>query len=75
MTTVKKLTVKVTYQVGLGDLKMPKNVYDQIVEAANEGDEIDLSDSRKYSDASDWLSANIRERDCFDWVVEIKDIS
>ena len=31
--TVKDLTVKVTYRVGLGDVEMPQEVYDQINEA------------------------------------------
>jgi hypothetical protein len=75
MKTVKDLTVKVTYRVGLVDVEMPQKVYDQIVEAAENGDDIDPSDPRKYTDAADWLSDNIRERDCMDWEAEIEDVS
>lgn len=75
MKTVKDLTVKVTYRVGLGDVEMPQKVYDQIVEAAENGDDIDPSDPRKYADAADWLSENIRERDCMDWEAEIEEVS
>jgi len=75
MKTVKDLTVKVTYRVGLGDVEMPQKVYDQIVEAAENGDDIDPSGSRKYADAADWLSDNIRERDCMDCEAEIEEVS
>jgi|1_EtaG_2_1085319.scaffolds.fasta_scaffold10939_3 hypothetical protein len=72
--TVKKLTVSVTYKVGLGDLKIPDNIYEQLLEAHDNGNEIDpltLLDA----DLGDWLLDNIRERDCMEWDCEIDDIS
>ena len=75
MKTVKDLTVKVTYHVGLGDVEMPQEVYDQINEAAENGDEISISGMSEYPEALQWLSDNIREGDCMDWVAEIEDIS
>jgi len=75
MKTVKDLTVKVTYHVGLGDVEMPQEVYDQINEAINNGDEIDPSGMPKYPEAAEWLSDNIREGDCMAWVAEIVDVS
>ncbi len=75
MITVKDLTVKVTYRVGLGDVEMPQDVYDQINEAADNGDEISISGLSEYPEALEWLSSNIREGDCMDWVAEIEDIS
>ena len=75
MKTVKDLTISVKYRVGLGDVDMPQNVYDQLVEASENGDEIDPCDNRKYSDAAEWLSDNIKERDCMEWSAEVDDIS
>jgi hypothetical protein len=75
MITVKDLTVKVTYRVGLGDVEIPQEVYDQINEAAENGDEISISGMSEYPEALQWLSDNIRESDCMDWVAEIEDVS
>lgn len=73
MKTVNDLTVKVTYRVGLGQVEMPGKVYEQLVEAAESGDEIE-SHSEEYTDAAEWLSNNIREADCMDWNAEIEEI-
>ena len=75
MKTVKDLTISVKYRVGLGDVDMPQKVYDQLVEAAENGDEIEPMDSRKYADAAEWLSDNVKERDCMEWYAEVDDIS
>lgn len=72
--TVKELTVKVTYRVGLGNLKMPKNVKDQLIEAAENSDEIGISGTSEYEDARDWLVKNIKESDSMDWDAEIEEI-
>lgn len=45
------------------------------MEANDNGDVIDPSGMTKYPEASEWLSDNIRERDCMDWECEIEDIS
>jgi Ran GTPase-activating protein (RanGAP) involved in mRNA processing and transport len=72
MKNIKDLTVKVTYVVGLGDLEMPIEVYDQLMEADENGDDIDtMSGNRKYEEAAEWLSQNIRERDCMEWKAEV----
>ncbi|WP_299576638.1 hypothetical protein [uncultured Sunxiuqinia sp.] len=74
MRKVEDLQVTVTYRVGLGDVSMPEKVYKQLFDAAKNGDEIDGS-SMTYSDAAEWLSDNIRERDCMDWECEIDELS
>lgn len=75
MKNIKDLTVKVTYEVGLGDLKMPIEVYNQIMEADENGDEIGtMSRNRKYEEAAEWLSQNIQERDCMEWKAEVVEI-
>lgn len=74
MKKVKDLEVKVTYRVGFGNFKMPGKVYEQLMKAAFNGDEIE-SDGLDYPDAAEWLSNNIREKDCTSWEAEIEDIS
>ena len=72
---IKDLTVKVTYEVGLGDLEMPIEVYNEIQEANESGDEIDgMSSADKYLLASEWLGRNIKESDCMEWKAEIIEI-
>lgn len=75
MITIKDLTVKVTYRVGLGEVEMPEKVHQQLLEASKKDDEIKMGSISKYSDAYEWLSDNIRERDCMDWEAEIEDVS
>jgi hypothetical protein len=75
MVTIKDLTVKVTYRVGLGEVEMPEKVHQQLLEASENGDEIEMGGISKYPDAYEWLSDNIRERDCMDWSAEIEEVS
>lgn len=75
MKKVKNLSVQVTYRVGLGEVNMPQKVYAQLIEAFESGAEIDPCDNRKYADAADWLSNNIKEGDCTDWSAEIEEIN
>ena len=75
MVTIKDLTVKVTYRVGLGKVEMPEKVHQQLLEASENGDEIEMGGISKYPDAYEWLSDNIRERDCMDWTAEIEEVS
>jgi hypothetical protein len=72
---VKDLTVSVTYRVGLGDVKMPHKVYKELIKAQEKGDDITMDGNTKYIEAYDWLSDNIKERDCMDWSVEIEEIN
>jgi len=75
MKTVKDLTVEVKYRVGLGNVEVPDDVFEQLVEAADNWDRIDPTMMNKYVEAAEWLTENIRERDCMDWEYEIEDIS
>lgn len=72
MQKIKDLTVKVTYEVGLGDLEMPIDVYNEIQEADENGHDIDgMSSAGKYLKASEWLGKNIKESDCMEWKAEV----
>lgn len=70
MRKIKDLTVKVTYEVGLGDLEMPIEVYNEIQEADENGDNIEMN-SMKYPKAESWLSQQIKEEDCMEWKAEV----
>lgn len=72
---VKDLTVKVTYRVGLGEVEMPEKVHQQLLEASENDEEIEMCGISKYPEAYEWLSANISERDCMYWVAKIEDVS
>lgn len=61
-----------TYRVGYGGVEMPKEIYEQMVKAAENGDEIEM---HKYPDVAEWMSSNVRERDCMDWKAEIDELS
>lgn len=72
MKIVKHITVKVAYQVGLGDLEVTDEVYKILNKCYENGDTIDLSDNGKLRD---WLTSNIQERDCCEWEAEIEDFN
>lgn len=75
MVTIKDLTVKVTYRVGLGEVEMPEKVHQQLLEASENGDEIEMNGISKYPDAYEWLSDNIHEHYCMDWEAQIEEVS
>ncbi len=74
MITVKKLSVSVTYKVGLGNVEMPEDVKEQLIQAAENCDEIEMNGMQEYPEAFEWLSNNVREADCFSWVAEIENV-
>lgn len=71
---IKNISVTVTYSVALGNVNMPKDVYQEMSEAFANGDEI-ANHPQKYSKASQWCIDHMRERDCFEWKYEITDLS
>lgn len=73
MKTIKDLSVKVTYKVGLGNLKVPNKVYKQLNEIFDEGGEVNGMEM-EYTEATEWLRNNIREADCCDLEYEIDDL-
>lgn len=74
MQTIESLTIKVTYEVGLGQVDMPKEVYEQLQEASDNGDSIDHKDER-YSLAYEWIIDNIRERDNCEYKADVEEIT
>ena len=72
MKTIKNLYVKVTYTVGLGDVEVSDEVFEQLEQMADYGFSVEDCESSKYPEAFDWLSDNIRERDALDWAYEVE---
>ena len=70
---VKNLTVTVKYEVGIGGVDMPEEVYLQLLQANEEGIEIDGT-GMENEEAVEWLRDNISERDCCDIKYEVEDI-
>jgi len=73
MKNVKSISVSVEYRVGLGEFEMPEEVYNQIIEAMDNGDKINTM-GLHYTEAAEWISSNIQERDCMDWECDVEDI-
>ena len=75
MDSLKDLTIKVTYTVGLENVEMPDIVKKQLKEISGDLDGIDGLSSNNYPEADAWLKENIIERDCYRLKYEVEDIS
>ena len=71
MKTINNLTVTVAYTVGLGNIKVPEEVYDDLTKHYNSGSWEVPEDSI----AAEWLADNIKEKDATDWSYEIDYLS
>lgn len=73
MKTIKDLTVKVTYTVGLGNVQVSDEVYEALAHCYDDGGEVTLDGFDDEANvASEWLSDNIREADAMDWEYEVE---
>lgn len=72
MKTIKDLYVKVTYTVGLGDVEVSEEVFEQLEKMADYGFTVEDCESSKYPEALEWLAYNIKERDAMDWAYEVE---
>jgi len=72
MKTIKDLTVKVTYSVGLSDVEVPEEVAKQLEQMADHGFSICDSEINKFPEAFNWLSDNISEDDALYWEYEVE---
>lgn len=79
MKTIKDLTIKVTYRVGLGNVKVPDQVYNALGECYDRGGDVPMPDEcsttgqPELAEAAEWLTDNIRQNDAMDWEFEIED--
>lgn len=71
MKNINNLTVTVTYTVGLGNIEVSKEVYDNLMEHYDNGSWEVPQDSI----AAKWLENNIKEKDASNWSYEINDLS
>jgi len=74
MKSIEELSVRVTYKVGLGNLKVSKKVYEQLTEIAENRSDVDGT-GMEFPEAIEWLRNNVKERDCCDLQYEIVDLS
>lgn len=63
------IKVKVTYSVGLGDIDVSQEVLTELQESCADVCEVD---ELKHAEAYWWLVSKIKEKDCYDWNVEIE---
>lgn len=79
MKTIKDLTIKVTYIVGLSDVEVPNEVYNALSECYDRGGDVPMPDEccingqPELAEAAEWLTDNIQQNDAMDWKFEIKD--
>lgn len=71
MKTINNLTVTVTYTVGIGNIKVPKEEYNDLIKHYDAG----LREVPEDSIAAKWLANNIKEKDAMDWSYEIDDLN
>lgn len=76
MKKIKELSVSVTYKVGLMDLNVPDNIYSGLEKIEERGglNDLELNEDDDIIDAADWISENIKEKDCFAWEYEIDEL-
>ena len=72
MRTIKDLTVKVTYSVGLSDVEVSEKVAKQLEQMADCGFSISDSEINKFPEAFEWCSNNISEDDALYWEYEVE---
>ena len=76
MKKIKSIQVKVTYQVGLGNIEVDDETYNALLKVADSGQTLDWSSRTDVENvAFEWLNANIRERDCCELEYEIEDLT
>lgn len=67
MKTIKHMSVKCTYRVGLYNVEVPDSVYEQFQEYQDFN-----PDDPQNDDACQWLSDNIREADAYEWEFQVE---
>ena len=76
MKTIKDLTVKVTYTVGLSNVQVSDEVYEALSNCYDKGGEVDPdSFNNEEQTASEGLSDHIHEADAMDWEYDIEDFN
>lgn len=75
MKTIENINVKVTYYVGLGEIEVENEVFEELNKIYDNDIEVDGIAFSKYDEAIEWLRDNIKERDCCELEYEIEELS
>lgn len=73
MKKIKDLTIKVTYIVGLSNIEVPDEVYNELAKAYDEGGDVPEWDD-ELENANEWLLDNIRQNDAMEWEFDMGEI-
>lgn len=79
MKTIKDLTIKMTYRVGLGNIEVSDEVYNALADCYDRGGDVPMPDGcsitghPELAEAAEWLIDNIQQIDAMDWEFEIED--
>ena len=79
MRNIENLTVEVTYSVGFGGVKVSNRVMKGLEKIQDRyGGKIrdnvgTACQDKDISEAFEWLSSNISEKDCYEWSYELID--
>lgn len=72
---VKNLQVEMTVGIGLGEIEMPKAVFEELKKWEEQIINDDhIMSGEISSETADWLARNLEKRDGFEWKYEIKAI-
>jgi hypothetical protein len=72
MKKVKRLNFEVTYKVGMCNVELPDEVYEELQECLENGDAVG-ADPMAYPELQSWIVDNVKERDCMSHETEIED--
>lgn len=70
MKTIKNLTITVSYTVGLINIEVPEEVYDDLIKHYDNN----VWEVPDDSIAAEWLADNIEEKEAMSWNYEIDDL-
>lgn len=70
---IRNIDVTVTYRTSLGAYEIPDEIYNEMKEAF-ETDGTIYDGNMKSLKALDWLSDEVKERDAWDWEIQIDDL-
>jgi hypothetical protein len=72
MKEINHIDVKMTFNVSLFNIKVPDDVYEQLMELGENSITIDHNDD-EFPDAKDWLDNNISSDDAYMWEYEVEE--
>ncbi len=78
MKTIKDMSIKMTYRIGLGNVEVPDKVFDALSKCYYRGGDVLMPDMcniigrPELAEAYKWISDNIHENDAMDWKYEIE---